>query len=55
MGPQPKKILTPKKNITKKKNGIGATIRIGREIQCLPYVEFRKNTRSKHPPPPPPF
>ena len=32
--------LQKKKNLTKKKNGIGATIRIGQEIQCLPYGDF---------------
>ena len=27
----------------RKKNGIDATMRIGLEIQCLPYVGFLKN------------
>ena len=32
-------MLTAKKE-KKKKNGISASIRIGREIQCLPYAGF---------------
>ena len=44
MGPTPQKKNwdPPQKNIKKnlKNYGIGATIRIGREIQCLPYTGF---------------
>ena len=41
----PKKCLDPfnffyRKKNTPKKHGIGASIRIGREIQCLPYAGF---------------
>ena len=41
----PKKIcLAPQKKFSKtekeKKNIIGASIRIGRDIQCLPYTGF---------------
>ena len=44
-----KKIWPPSKKIEEKKlqkNGIAATIRIGQEIQCLPYTGFSKDLTS---------
>ena len=39
-GPPPIIFQTDKNKKTKKKHGIGTTIRMGQKIHCLPYAEF---------------